>query len=150
MPESLSTISIDTVNSLKLREIDLLPYGLFEVTTEGEIVDYIPFRSQITVHELPSVRGQNLFHDFLHGETFAELHSMLPALAASADCRKNWLLVLPFTERTVRLSVVASVNQNSPRIRISLARLSGAPAFEKTSRANASTQTRPFLNQTYI
>src|SRR5262249_40276798 len=115
-------------------------------TTEGDIVDYIPFKSQITVHELPRVRGQNLFEDFLHGDLFAELRKTLPILASSLDGRKNWLLVMPFSERTVRLSVVVSVNQNSPRIRLSLARLSGAPPFEKSAKGLAANPAKSLVN----
>src|SRR5579871_5974027 len=126
MPEIISTFSGDGVRNLELRDIDMLPYGLIEVNMDGTIIDYIPFKSQITVEELPRVCGQNLFQDILPEEIMTELRDLVPSLAAWPGNSKNWMFVLPFPERTVRLSVVAARNHHSPRIRISLVRLSGS------------------------
>jgi hypothetical protein len=111
-----------------LPELDRLPYGLLEITDDSTVVDYIPFKSQIASGELPQVCGKNLFENILSAEMFREFRETLPFLRTSSENKKSWMITLPVFDRSVRISIVASKNQNSPRIRISLAKLLGTRA----------------------
>jgi hypothetical protein len=109
-----------------LSELDRLPYGLFEITADSVVVDYIPFKSQIASNELPQVCGKNLLENILSSEVFREFRETLPALRSSSETKKSWMISLPSFDRYVRISIVASKNQHSPRMRISLAKLLGS------------------------
>ncbi|HZS45987.1 MAG TPA: hypothetical protein VFC63_12860 [Blastocatellia bacterium] len=146
MTEPSASLSFNSVPKLELSEIDLLPYGLLEVNPDGTVIEYIPFRSQITSKDLPQVCGLNLFQDILPETILAELQDLLPSLVASPNLNQNRLLILPFPERTVRLSVVAAKNQNSPRIRISLVRLSGSPTTINNAKTRTAHKTQSLLN----
>jgi hypothetical protein len=111
-------------------DIDRLPYGLLEITDNGQIVDYIPFKSQIAGGEVPQVCGLNIIDTVLSGELFLDFRNSLPELKNSNETKKNWLITLPLSDRTVRVSIVASKNQHSSRIRISLAKVAGVPAIK--------------------
>jgi len=112
-----------------LPELDRLPYGLLEIADDGAVVDYIPFKSQIATSELPQVCGQNLFENILSADLFREFRETLPFLRNSTEMKKSWLITLPAFDRFVRISIVASKNLHSPRMRISLAKLLGSGTF---------------------
>jgi len=109
-----------------LPEPDRLPYGLLEITDDGVIVDYIPFKSQIATNDLPLICGKNLFENILSSEVFREFRETLPFLRTSSEAKKSWLISMPTFDRDVRISIVASKSQHSPRMRISLAKLLGS------------------------
>ena len=117
-----------------LPELDRLPYGLLEITDDSVVVDYIPFKSQIATGELPHVCGKNLFENILSADLFREVRETLPFLRNSAETKKSWLITAPVFDRSVRISIVASKNQHSPRIRISLAKLLGSNNFANAGR----------------
>ena len=109
-----------------LPELDRLPYGLLEITEDSVVVDYIPFKSQIATNDIPLVCGKNLLENILSSEVFREFRETLPLLRNSVETKRSWMISLPTFDRYVRISIVASKNQHSPRMRISLAKLLGS------------------------
>lgn len=125
MADRIHTVSSEKALEMGPHRLEQLPYGMLEIVPNGTILEYYPFLSQVSPVESPRIRGLNLFEDFLPNTLLEPLRQVLPGLTANAGGSERLLLVFPFAERAIRLSVVATKIVNSPRVRISLLR---APA----------------------
>ena len=126
MADKHCIIALEVVRGIGEGEIARLPYGMFEVTACGLVLDYIP-RSSKSSEETPRLNGVNIFDDELLGNLLKELRPLLEGLTSSSGCSERRLLSLPFSDKTVRFAVVASAVRTRHCARISLVRLPDLP-----------------------
>lgn len=134
MADTTRTIPREAVRHLKVAQINRLPYGILEVNSTGLILDYFPFQSQANGAEPRQICGLNLFDDILPTQLLGELRQSLPALATRTGSSERLLLILPFADQTIRLSIVATKTPDGPQVRISLIRLANPVAPAPLSR----------------
>ena len=126
MADKHCIIALEAVGGIGEGEIARLPYGMFEVTSCGLVLDYIP-RSSKSSEETARLNVVNIFDDELLGKLLEELRPLLQGLASRNGCSERRLLSLPFSDKTVRFAVVASAVPTRQRARISLVRLPDLP-----------------------
>ena len=127
MADTIYTAPPEEVQKIRLRQIDGLPYGMLEVTPNGTILNYFPSQSRLATRDPAQLCGLNLFDDTVLGVLLRHLRPALLALSGRAGGSERLLLILPFINQTVRLSIVATLAASSLRIRISLVR---SPALQ--------------------
>ena len=126
MSDKHCIIVLDVVGGIGEGEFARLPYGMFEVTAGGLVMDYIP-RSSRSSEETSRLNGLNIFDDGLLGKLLKELRPLLQGLTSSNGHSERRLLSLPLSDKIVRFAVVASAVPTRHCARISLARLPDLP-----------------------
>ena len=122
MADMVYTIPREEIRKIRRRQIDGLPYGILEVTASGKIINYFPSHAQTSPGHPPRARGLNIFEDAVLGTLLQELRQRWPGLTESGGATERLLLICPFADETIRLSVVVTV-LGSAQVRISLSRL---------------------------